>query len=225
MSRSPNFGPRRDGLRPELVVLHYTAMESCDAAERVLCDPACEVSAHYLISEAGDVRQLVDEDLRAWHAGAGEWGGQGDVNSRSIGIELSNTGFTPFAAPQIDALEGLLEGILMRWSIPPEGVIAHSDMAPGRKIDPGPRFDWLRLARRGLSVWPWGASLETVPDARRFRALARAFGYPDVEDALLLDTVRLRFRPRHDGPLDRIDMAIMSELADRFAVDRRAANP
>ena len=227
MSLSPNFGRRRNGLRPELVVLHYTAMESCAAAERALCDPAREVSAHYLISEAGEVRALVDEKMRAWHAGAGTWGGAGDVNSRSIGIELSNTGFAPFAARQIDALEALLPGILGRWSIPPEGVIAHSDMAPGRKSDPGPRFDWLRLARRGLSVWPdaSGAEGAPAPEKQRFRDAALRFGYPDVADDLLLKTMRLRFRPGADGPLDVTDMAIIGDLAARFGVDRGAGSP
>ncbi len=226
MSLSPNFGPRRNGLRPELVVLHYTAMESCDAAERALCDPGREVSAHYLISEAGAVRALVDEEMRAWHAGAGTWAGAGDVNSRSIGIELANTGFAPFAAAQMDALERLLPGILGRWSIPPEGVIGHSDMAPGRKSDPGPRFDWLRLARQGLSVWPDVACAKgaPAPEKRNFRDVASRFGYPDMDDDLLLQTVRLRFRPLVGGPLDATDMAIMTDLAARFGVDRTARN-
>jgi len=222
VSLSPNFGPRRNGLRPELVVLHYTAMDSCAAAERALCDPAREVSAHYLISETGDVRALVAEDMRAWHAGAGSWGGAGDVNSRSIGIELSNTGVAPFAARQMDALEALLPGILSRWSIRPEAVIAHSDMAPGRKSDPGPRFDWLRLARQGLSIWPDPACAEgaPAPETQRFRDAALDFGYPDVADNLLLNAMRLRFRPRARGPLDARDMAIIDDLAARFGVDR-----
>ena len=218
MSRSPNFGPRRDGLRPELVVLHYTAMESCEAAARALCDPAREVSAHYLISEAGEVMALVEEDMRAWHAGAGAWAGRRDVNSRSIGIELSNTGLTPFAARQMAALEALLPGILSRWSIAPEGVIAHSDMAPGRKIDPGPRFDWQRLARQGLSIWP--GPQEIAVDWPRFRADAARFGYSEMEDDLLLTTLRLRFRPGHVGPLDARDMGIMADLATRFPAGR-----
>ena len=154
---SPNFGPRRDGLRPELVVLHHTAMLTAEAALDRLCDPAAEVSAHYLVAEDGRVWRLVDEDMRAWHAGAGSWAGRGDVNSRSIGIELANAGplagFPPFPEPQMVALERLLDAILPRWSIPPAGVIAHSDLAPGRKADPGPKFDWRRLARGGRALW------------------------------------------------------------------------
>ncbi|MBF9032282.1 N-acetylmuramoyl-L-alanine amidase [Rhodobacterales bacterium HKCCE3408] len=220
MMRSPNFGPRRDGLRPELVVLHYTAMPTAESALRALCDPEREVSAHYLIDAGGSVTALVDEEMRAWHAGAGEWDGRGDVNSRSIGIELANDGASPFAAAQMTALEALLGGILDRWRIPPEGVIAHSDMAPGRKIDPGRRFDWRRLALQGLSVWP--ADGETEVDGETFRADARAFGYPDVDDDLLLRTVRLRFRPWATGPLDGRDCALIADLAGRRGSSRSA---
>ena len=150
---SPNYGPRRDGLKPKLVVLHHTAMTSAEAALARLCDPAAEVSSHYLIAEDGLVWRLVPEEARAWHAGAGSWDGVEDINSRSIGIELANAGpldgFPPFPEPQMAALEGLLDAICARWGIPASGVIAHSDMAPGRKADPGPKFDWSRLARGG----------------------------------------------------------------------------
>lgn len=212
---SPNFGERRDGLRPSLVVVHYTAMESCAAARDRLCDPASEVSAHWLISETGAVDALVPETKRAWHAGAGEWGGQGDINSRSIGIELANRGDHPFPEPQVLALEQLLRGILARWCIPPQGVIGHSDMAPGRKADPGARFDWRRLARAGLSVWPDDDG--AAPPAA-FDAAARAFGYPAaVSPELRLSAFRLRFRPWAKGPTDARDAAMALDLARRFA--------
>jgi N-acetylmuramoyl-L-alanine amidase len=214
MTLSPNFGPRRDGLTPELVVLHYTAMSDYAAARRALCDPARAVSAHYLIGRDGQVVGLVDEPLRAWHAGAGAWRGQGDVNSRSIGIELDNDGVSPFAAPLMDALEALLPAILARWGIAPSGVIGHSCMAPGRKIDPGPRFDWQRLARQGLALWPERSGVAAC-DGRLFRAHALAYGFPDVTDDLLLSAVRLRFRPAARGPLDGRDCAIMAEMAER----------
>lgn len=214
---SPNFGDRRGGQRPELIVLHYTAMPTCaDALER-LCDPAAEVSAHYLIDRDGTVLSLVAEEARAWHAGAGEWGGRGDVNSRSIGIELVNRGVEPFAAPQMIALESLLAGILARWSLPPQGVIGHSDLAPDRKADPGPRFDWRRLASAGLSVWP---DPSTPGD---FTADLRAFGYPDLPPEALLQAFRLRFRPWARGPLDETDRALAADLARRFPVDAAPA--
>ncbi|WP_242652227.1 N-acetylmuramoyl-L-alanine amidase [Limimaricola pyoseonensis] len=209
------------GARPDLVVLHYTAMESHDAALERLCDPAAEVSAHWLISEAGETVALVPEERRAWHAGAGRWGAVEDVNSRSIGIELTNRGDHPFAGPQMAALERLLAQILDRWSIPPERVIGHSDMAPERKDDPGPRFDWRRLARRGLSVWPVAAGPADAPSPEAFDASARAFGYTaPVSHAARLAAFRLRFRPRAGGPVGPADMAAIADLAARFPVDR-----
>jgi N-acetylmuramoyl-L-alanine amidase len=204
---SPNCGERRDGLRPSLVVLHYTAMTSAEAALARLCDPVSEVSCHWLIGEAGQVFALVPEELRAWHAGAGSWGGAGDVNSRSIGIELQNDGRSPFPEPQMAALEALLPGVMGRWGIAPLGVIAHSDMAPDRKADPGPRFDWRRLARAGLSVWP-----ELAPPGA-FAADLAAFGYPEASDDLLLAALRLRFRPWAAGPMEDADRALAAGLA------------
>ena len=213
--KSQNFGERRNGLRPELVVLHYTAMADCAAAARALCDPVREVSAHYLIARTGEVLALVDEPMRAWHGGAGEWRGRGDVNSRSIGIELDNDGVTPFSEPLMAALETLLPGIMVRWNIAPDGVIGHSDMAPERKVDPGRRFDWRRLARLGLAVWP-EASPPLAVDPGQFRADATGFGYQEMHDDLLLEIVRMRFRPWASGPLGGDDCAVMANLAARF---------
>ena len=199
-------------------------MSSAKAAADTLCNPNNEVSAHYLISEDGEVVSLVPEAMRAWHAGAGQWGAVSDVNSRSIGIELSNTGFAPFAAAQMDALTDLLKGITVRWAIRPERVIGHSDMAPGRKIDPGPRFDWRRVAHEGLSVWPVSQKLPQDVGTARFAAAMAAFGYTATNDPeLLLATFRLRFRPRQTGPLDATDLAMISDLAARFPVDVNAA--
>ena len=208
---SPNFGDRR-GKRVDLIVLHYTAMASAAEALARLCDPGPEVSAHYLIDRDGTVFGLVDEAMRAWHAGAGQWGGEGDVNSRSIGIELQNTGVEPFAEPQMAALEGLLSDLLGRHALPPQAVIAHSDMAPDRKGDPGARFDWRRLAAQGLAVWPVPA------EPGDLLADLRAFGYPDAPGDTLLTAFRLRFRPWAKGPLDDTDRALAAGLR-RIAVD------
>ena len=206
MSLSPNHGDRR-GQRPELVVLHYTGMADGASARARLCDPAAEVSAHWLIHENGLTEALVPEDRRAWHAGAGAWQGRDDVNSRSIGIELVNPGDSPFPEPQMAALERLLHQILARWSIPAAGVIGHSDMAPGRKSDPGPRFDWRRLAVQGLAVWPAGAAAGDLPLAESLTRI----GYP--EDPARLAAFRLRFRPWADGPEDATDRRIAAALA------------
>lgn len=200
------------------MVIHYTAMQTAEAACATLCNPATEVSAHYLIAEDGAVLNLVPEALRAWHAGAGRWGAVTDVNSRSIGIELANPGHCPFAARQMDALVDLLGGILARWSIDPARVIGHSDMAPGRKIDPGARFDWRRLAREGVSIWPTTGA--DAPPLDRFRPLMDAFGYSaEVSDDVLLGAFRLRFRPAVTGPVSAADLAVIADLAARFPVD------
>ncbi len=200
---------------PSIIVIHYTAMASCAAARARLCDPAFEVSAHWLISETGVVEGLVPEASRAWHAGAGEWAGVTDVNSASIGIELANTGLQPFAEPQMTALEGLLAGIMQRWAIPAHRVIAHSDMAPSRKGDPGARFDWRRLALQGLAVWPEAAEA----DVAAFLPALRRFGYPDAAEADLLAAFRLRFRPWARGALDAVDAVdagLACDLVRRF---------
>lgn len=209
-------------MSPDLIVLHYTGMATAAAALERLCDARAEVSAHYLICEQGRVWRMVEESMRAWHAGAGQWGAVTDVNSRSIGIELANSGSHPFPEPQIAALEGLMAGIMARWKIAPERVIAHSDMAPARKCDPGPRFDWRRLARQGLSVWP-----ETTVDGSpvQFSQDAAQFGYCTVGGATsrdILRAFRLRFRPGASGPMAGIDCAMMADLAARFPVDRAA---
>lgn len=213
MFPSPNFGERRGGKTPSLIVLHYTAMASFEASCARLCDPGPEVSAHWLIGPDGRSLQLVDEAMRAWHAGAGEWRGEGDVNSRSIGIELQNTGRQPFPEPQMQALAAVLRGIFARWGLGPDAVIGHSDMAPGRKSDPGRRFDWARLAKEGLAVWP-----DASAEAGDFYQDLRRFGYPDVADDLLLEAFRQRFRPAAEGPLDLIDRKMAASLAIRSAV-------
>ena len=204
-----------------MVVLHHTAMRDCAEALARLCDPASEVSCHYLIGEDGTIWQLIDEEARAWHAGAGCWGGVRDVNSRSIGIELANpgpnAGHPPFAEKQMAALEALLADIVARRDIRPENVVAHSDTAPRRKADPGPGFDWRRLALAGLSVWPEGGGAEGAADRAAFLRHAERFGYcPDVGIEPVLAAFRLRFRPAVSGPLAGADMAMMAELASRW---------
>lgn len=197
-------------------------MESAEAALERLCAPEFEVSAHYLIGRDGTACQLVKDDKRAWHAGAGSWAGQGDVNSRSIGIELDNDGQMPFGAALMDQLEALMRDLMARWNIPPQNVIGHSDMAPERKFDPGARFDWQRLARQGLAVTSTAESTGLSPDPVAFATAARAFGYPEAPFDDLLAAIRHRTRPSARGPLDGTDMARITDLARRFPVDPAA---
>src|SRR5262249_42163258 len=142
----------------DMLVLHYTGMQSAAAAIDRLCDPAAKVSAHYLIEEDGTAWRLVDETRRAFHAGVSFWQGTTDVNSASIGIELVNPGhewgYRPFPDAQMQTLETLAQEILRRHAIPPDRVVGHSDVAPARKQDPGELFDWRRLADAGIGLWP-----------------------------------------------------------------------
>ena len=214
---SPNHGERVGGQRPRLVVLHYTALPDAAASRARLCDPVHEVSSHWLVDLDGSVEALVDESRRAWHAGAGSWGSVTDVNSASIGIELQNIGHAPFPEPQMAGLERLLAAIFARWSLGPQAVIGHSDLAPTRKADPGPHFDWRRLALGGLSVWPQAGAGEPCADlADAFQTSAQVFGYPKVDLAPLLHAFRLRFRPWAKGPLDSADVALAADLANRY---------
>ncbi|MCM8614069.1 N-acetylmuramoyl-L-alanine amidase [Accumulibacter sp.] len=146
---SPNHNARR----PNFVIIHDTTNSSAEPALKTLTDPARGVSAHYLVGRDGTLYQLVDEDRRAWHAGASYWGGTTDINSASIGIELDNTGAEPYPEDQIVRLLQLLQELRERHRIPASNVLGHGDVAPGRKVDPGRRFPWHRLAAEGFGLW------------------------------------------------------------------------
>ncbi|MCG6884241.1 MAG: N-acetylmuramoyl-L-alanine amidase [Silicimonas sp.] len=211
---SSSFGERRRGLAVSLIVLHYTGMSDAEAALTRLCNTEDEVSAHYLVAKDGTLYRMVDEKHRAWHAGEGSWAGHDDINSRSIGIELDNDGASRFAEPQMAALEELLADLLERHDLPAKSVIAHSDMAPDRKSDPGPYFDWQRLAAKGLSVWP-------EPSMRGdFMKDASYFGYPvEKGQTHILNAFRQRFRPFETGPLSVADESMMAGLARQYPAD------
>lgn len=162
---SPNHGERRGADRADSIILHYTGMSDAASALLWLCNPISEVSCHYFVFEDGRIWQLVPESRRAWHAGKSSWHGETDMNSCSIGIEIVNRGHdlskTPplahdcpdFPEAQIEAVIRLVQDISSRWKIPPSRILAHSDIAPGRKIDPGEKFPWARLAKAGIGVW------------------------------------------------------------------------
>lgn len=186
---SPNQDARLDGTPVDVLVLHYTDMETGAAAIARLRDPEARVSSHYVVEEDGTVFRLVPEERRAFHAGVSYWRGHEALNGRSIGVEVVNPGhscgYRPFPALQMAALCDLCLGILSRWPIPARNVVAHSDVAPDRKRDPGELFDWEGLAAEGVGLWPSGVSGEpflAVPggEARAVRLL-QAIGYPVVE--------------------------------------------
>ncbi|APO68235.1 N-acetylmuramoyl-L-alanine amidase protein [Rhizobium gallicum] len=154
---SPNHGERADGRKPDMIILHYTGMPTPGSALDWLCREESQVSCHYFVHENGDVVQLVAEARRAWHAGKGSWHGEGDINSRSIGIEIANAGhpggLPDFPKEQIAAVIELCRDCGKRWPIAPERVLAHSDVAPIRKVDPGEKFPWAELHHAGVGHW------------------------------------------------------------------------
>ncbi len=162
---SPNFGARHNGIIPDAIILHYTGMASGALAEDRLCNVEAEVSAHYLVHEDGRIVQMVPEAARAWHAGVSFWAGATDMNSCSIGIEIANAGHLDadpsqpapaFEPRQLAAVIALCQGIVERWNVKPERVLAHSDVSIGRKIDPGEMFPWgdMHQANLGHYVLP-----------------------------------------------------------------------
>lgn len=232
---SPNHGPRPSPGRIDLLILHYTGMPSAAEALDRLCDPAAEVSAHYLIDEDGTIWQLVDENRRAWHAGRGFWAGATNINDRSIGIELVNPGhehgYRPFPEVQIAALERLCHDILARHPIAPERVLGHSDIAPERKADPGELFPWERLAGAGIGLWPdFAASIAATGDVAaaedvlavqrhlgRIGYDARASGRLDGATRAILTAFQRHWRPANCG--GTLDL----ETARRIALRAKCA--
>ncbi len=192
---SPNQDDRPAGVPVDILVLHYTGMQTAQAALDRLRDPAAAVSSHYVVEEDGAVWRLVPEGRRAFHAGVSCWRGHAALNGRSIGIEVVNPGhewgYRAFPALQMAALCDLCLGILARHPIPARNVVGHSDVAPDRKQDPGELFDWEGLARNGVGLWP-GPDGAPVPDAR---AALEAIGYPVPDLATTLRAFQRHWLP------------------------------
>lgn len=219
---SPNHGERRGGGRVDTLVLHYTGMPETAAALARLCDPAAQVSAHYLVGEDGTVWQLVAEHRRAWHAGLACWRGERDMNSRSIGVEIAHPGhawgYRPFAAAQVAAALALCRGIVARHGIAPRNVVAHSDIAPNRKEDPGEWFPWPAFAAAGVGLWPASCPPIAPPPLPAVQAALGAFGYdlsPTASHDLATRTAVLAFQ-RHFRPA-RLDGVFDGDCAARLA--------
>ncbi len=220
---SPNFDQRGADMPVDILLMHYTGMETGAAAIARLTDAASRVSSHYTVDEDGTIYAHVPEDCRAWHAGKSYWAGATDINARSIGIEIVNPGhefgYRRFPDAQIDAVMRLSQDILSRHAIPPERVLGHSDVAPARKQDPGELFPWARLAKEGIGLWP---DTSAAKGRGSFEQNLRAFGYgirPDADVSLedVITAFQRHFRRNAingiaDDECETIARALVAEL-------------
>ncbi|HZP77280.1 MAG TPA: N-acetylmuramoyl-L-alanine amidase [Pseudolabrys sp.] len=231
---SPNHDERKDGLPPDMIVLHYTGMQDDNAAVERLCSTQARVSCHYVVFDDGRILQLVQEARRAWHAGVSSWEGAVDNNSRSIGIEICNPGhdfgYPEFPRRQIAAVIALCRGILTRRrQISPDHVLAHSDVAPARKQDPGEKFPWKLLYESGVGHWVPPAPIIEGPrlapgdigeHVRNLQKVLASYGYSVPETGIFDETTRevvvafqRHFRPeRVDGIADTSTIATLNAL-------------
>ncbi|WP_427852502.1 N-acetylmuramoyl-L-alanine amidase [Stenotrophomonas acidaminiphila] len=217
--------PNQDVRRPNLIVIHFTEQDSVQQSLDTLRgrNSGGPVSAHYLIGADGTRYQLVSDERRAWHAGAGSWGPFTDLNSASIGIELDNDGRSPFAEAQVQSLLVLLEDLCTRLRIPRSQIIGHQDLAPTRKPDPGPLFPWKRLADAGFGRWP-AADAPPAPAGFDPWTALRLIGYPLDDRAATVRAFRNHFRGQGGSELDAEDLRILHALAAGNLV-APAANP
>ncbi|MDQ8727804.1 N-acetylmuramoyl-L-alanine amidase [Bradyrhizobium sp. LHD-71] len=230
---SANYGDRRGERAPDMIVLHYTGMSDAEVAIRRLTNAGTEVSAHYIVREDGRIIQCVPESLRAWHAGAATWGADTDVNSCSIGIEIVNGGhdygLPPYPLRQIAAVIALCKGIMIRRNIVRERVLGHSDVAPGRKQDPGEKFPWQLLADSGVGLYVLPAKIvpgptlqigETGADVLALQEALAGYGYSVTASGQYDSTTRdvvaafqRHFRPaRVDGIADPSTLTTLRDL-------------
>ncbi|MFN2456979.1 MAG: N-acetylmuramoyl-L-alanine amidase [Chitinophagaceae bacterium] len=172
-----NFNLRK----PNVVVIHHTAQNSCDQTLKTFTTAKSAVSAHYVICKDGTIHHMLNDYLRAWHGGVSRWGNINDLNSTSIGIELDNNGFEPFTEPQINNLLILLDSLKRKYNVPAQNFIGHSDIAPTRKVDPNVNFPWKQLADRGFGIWWSDTTGVTVPPSFDYLQALRVIGY-DVKD-------------------------------------------
>jgi N-acetylmuramoyl-L-alanine amidase len=231
---SPNFGPRRGSVRPSILLLHYTGVATAAQAIDWLTCEESQVSCHYAIDETGAITQMVPEEMRAWHAGEAIWAGEPDVNSASIGIEIHNPGhdfgYPDFPEAQLSAVEALAKDIITRHGIPAARVLAHSDVAPARKQDPGEKFPWGRLAGVGIGHWITPAPVIAAepgmgvgvagPLVANVQLLLARYGY-GIEATGVIDgrteqvvaAFQRHFRPaRVDGRIDQSTITTLERL-------------
>ncbi len=233
MMTAVNIEGRFNGVEPSILLMHYTGMDDAEKACGWLCSEESRVSCHYLVDEDGVITQMVSEEMRAWHAGVSSWRGVTDINSHAIGIEVQNPGhnggYPDFPLRQMESVVALARDVVARWKIAPRHVLAHSDVAPGRKIDPGEKFDWAMLHRHGIGHWvepepiTEGQVLQKGVEGEAVRQLQLkliAYGYGlepggvyDRRTMQVVDAFQRHFRPEQvDGKADRSTLMTLDRL-------------
>jgi N-acetylmuramoyl-L-alanine amidase len=201
-----NFNMRK----PNMVVIHHTAQNSCEQTLKTFTITKTQVSAHYVICEDGTIHHMLNDYLRAWHAGLGKWGNITDVNSSSIGIELDNDGFEAFKEPQILALEKLLANLKKTYGIPASNFIGHADIAPTRKNDPNVNFDWERLAKGGYGKWYADTAAIQLPSDFQAQSYLKMIGYNSPDTVAVIKSFKRKYlKQDQSGVLNDADNKIL----------------
>ena len=204
-----NFGLRK----PNYVIIHHTAQNSTEQTLKTFTVPSTQVSAHYVIGRDGIVFHMLNDYLRAWHGGAAKWGNATDINSSSIGIELDNNGFEPFAQAQINSLLNVLDTLKKKHGVPTANFIGHSDIAPGRKVDPNVTFPWKTLADRGFGLWPDAVLTDSVPATFNPVDALRIIGYDVKNPVNAVKSFQLHFIQKEiTGILNNEDTKVLYNL-------------
>lgn len=202
--------------KPNFVIIHHTAQNSCAQTLRTFTLTRTKVSAHYVICKDGVIHHMLNDYLRAWQAGASRWGNFSDINSSSIGIEIDNNGYEPFTVPQISSLLHLLDTLKRKYSIPPANFIGHSDVAPGRKVDPNKFFPWQMLSQKGFGLWYDTTGINVPPYFNSLHAL-RIIGYNIKDTASAIQSFKLHFIQHDITPvLNKEDKKVLFDLAKKY---------
>ncbi|MBI1343071.1 MAG: N-acetylmuramoyl-L-alanine amidase [Terrimonas sp.] len=207
-----NFSMRK----PNFVVIHHTAQNSCDQTLKTFTLRRTQVSAHYVICRDGTVFHMLNDYLRAHHAGVSKWGNATDLNSMSIGIEVDNNGTEPFTDPQMSSLLQLLDRLKKAYNIPQANFVGHADVAPGRKVDPSRYFPWQTLAMSGFGYWYDTTRVSVAPDFNAVQAL-RVIGYNIKDTASAIQSYKIHFVPQDSTrSINEADRKILSDLEKKY---------
>ena len=218
LTTGPWVGTTNFGLRkPNFVIIHHTAQKSCEQTLKTFTMPRTSVSAHYVICEDGTVYHMLNDYLRAWHAGVGKWGNDADINSSSIGIEIDNDGFEPFTDAQINSLLTVLGGLKKTYGIPTANFIGHADIAPTRKNDPNVHFPWKMLADKGFGLWWKDTTSVVVPQNFDNLVALRVIGYDMRDTTAVIKTFKRKYlQQENDSLITEPDRKILYTLYNQF---------